>query len=87
MLSELIDKDLKDYSQRLFAAALTAANAWPPAIENMTPVVIPTWLALSSTSRRGGAHESTSASGGHDVREARNVPGRPRDEETPEVSA
>ena len=35
LLSKLIDEDLKDYSQRLFAAAVSAAKVKPPAIVNM----------------------------------------------------
>ena len=36
-MTTLIDEGLEDYSQRLFAVAVSAAKKGPPAIENMPP--------------------------------------------------
>ena len=54
LLATLIDEDLKMYSQRLFAAAVSVAKTPPPAIENMPGVVVPTWPALSHHIHGGG---------------------------------
>ena len=42
LLSAPIDEDMTEYSQLLFAAAVSAAKPEPPTIKNMPPVVRPT---------------------------------------------
>ena len=54
LLSALIDEDMKAYAQRLFVAAVAAAKAGPPAIEDMPPVVTPKWQSLGNYIRGGG---------------------------------
>ena len=42
LLATLIDEDLKEHSQRLFAAAVSVEKTGKPAIKNMPGVVVPT---------------------------------------------
>ena len=54
LMATLIDADMKEYCQRLFAAAVPVAKDLPPGIENMPGVVFPTWPALTNYIRGGG---------------------------------
>eukprot|EP00904_Undaria_pinnatifida_P011771 jgi/Undpi1/7724/HiC_scaffold_23.g10197.m1 len=53
-MATLIDADIKEYSKRLFAAAVATAKGPPLVIENMPGVVFPTWPALTNYIRGGG---------------------------------
>lgn len=48
LLASLIVEGMQEYLQRLFAATVSVASTGPPAIENMPPVVKPTWPTLRS---------------------------------------
>ena len=47
IMATLIDADMNEYCQRLFAAAVAVAKGPPPVIENMPGMVFPTWQALT----------------------------------------
>lgn len=47
LLPTLIDENLKECSQRLFAEAVAVAKTGLPVIGSMSPAMFPTWSALS----------------------------------------
>eukprot|EP00904_Undaria_pinnatifida_P006372 jgi/Undpi1/2865/HiC_scaffold_14.g06242.m1 len=78
LMATLIDADMKEYCQRLFAAAVAVAKRPPPVIENMPGVVFPTWPALTNYIRGGGllgAAASPMAGAGRAEKRSRQTPG------------
>ena len=78
LMATLIDADMKEYCQRLFAAAVPVAKDLPPGIENMPGVVFPTWPALTNYIRGGGllgAAASPMAGAGRAEKRSRQTPG------------
>eukprot|EP00904_Undaria_pinnatifida_P011933 jgi/Undpi1/7870/HiC_scaffold_23.g10342.m1 len=78
LMATLIDADVKEYCQRLFAAAVAVAQGPPPVIENMPGVVFPTWPALTNSIRGGGllgAAASPIAGAGRAEKRSRQTPG------------
>ena len=78
LMATVIDADMKEYRQRLFAAAVAVAKGPPPVIENMQGVEFPTWLAWTNYIWGGrllGAAASPMAGAGRAEKRSRQTTG------------